>query len=99
MLLAALVILGAALALTGRWTVGMTAGDRPAAPELPEVGEWDASALRETRFRVALRGYRMQDVDAMMASLAAQLGQSESEVAGCHEAPTAEATAEEAESG
>ncbi|MCH9816670.1 MAG: DivIVA domain-containing protein [Actinomycetia bacterium] len=68
-----LVVTGAALAYTGKWSVGMNGTDRPPAPTHPKSGQWTGEALRKTKFRVALRGYRMQDVDAVLASLATQL--------------------------
>lgn len=71
--IAALVILGAALALTGRWSVGMTGTDRPGPPELPDDGHWSSEDLWNAKFRVGLRGYRMEDVDVVLASLAQQL--------------------------
>lgn len=72
-LIAALVILGAALALTGHWGVGDAGTDRPGPPELPEGGHWSSQDVVNARFRVGLRGYRMEDVDAALASLAQQL--------------------------
>jgi DivIVA domain-containing protein len=71
------VVFGAALALTGRWSVGTSGTDRPAPPVLPVVGDWSAEALETTKFRVGLRGYRMEDVDAALASLARQLREGE----------------------
>lgn len=70
--LAALVILGTAMVLIGRWDAGMTASDRPAAEPLPD-GAWGASDVENLRFRVGLRGYRMEDVDAALRALAAEL--------------------------
>jgi DivIVA domain-containing protein len=69
----ALVILGAALALTGRWGVGTSGSDRPGPPALPEDGHWTGDDVVNAKFRVGLRGYRMEDVDAALASLAQQL--------------------------
>ena len=74
-----LVIVGAALVFTGRWSAGMTGTDRPPAPPHPATGAWTAQSLRQTKFRVALRGYRMQDVDAALASLAQQLADTRGE--------------------
>lgn len=69
--LAVLVILGAALVLTGRVSAG--SGDGPdATPSLPS-GPWTAPDVEGLRFRVGLRGYRMSDVDAALAALAADL--------------------------
>ena len=75
--IAALVILGAALALTGRWGVGVTGTDRPGPPELPQDGHWSSEEVANVRFRVGLRGYRMEDVDAALSSLAQQLASEE----------------------
>lgn len=69
---AALVILGAVMILTGRWDPGIAATDRPAAEPLPE-GSWQAEDVEALRFRVGLRGYRMEDVDAALAAVAAEL--------------------------
>ena len=71
--IAALVVLGAALAMTGRWGVGITATDRPGPPELPQAGQWSSHDVANAKFRVGLRGYRMEDVDAALASVAQQL--------------------------
>jgi DivIVA domain-containing protein len=68
-----LVVFGAALAFSGRWRYATTGTDRPPAPHYPEAGEWSAEALQATKFRVGLRGYRMQDVDKVLAALAEQL--------------------------
>lgn len=70
-------ILGAALALTGRWGVGITGTDRPGPHELPEPGYWSGDDVANARFRVGLRGYRMEDVDAALASLSQQLRSAE----------------------
>lgn len=72
--LAALVLLGVGLALAGRLDPGMSGTDRPPAPELP-AAPWTAADVRQMSFRVGLRGYRMEDVDAMLAALAAQLAE------------------------
>lgn len=71
-LLAVIVIAGAVLVLAGRWDPGMVPPDRPAAAPLPQP-PWSAADVRGLRFRVGLRGYRMQDVDAALAALAAEL--------------------------
>ena len=71
-LLAAIVILGLALVLAGRIDPAMAPGDRPGPPELPEQ-PWTSADVRAMRFRVGLRGYRMEDVDAMLDALADRL--------------------------
>lgn len=72
-MIVALVILGAALAVTGRWGVGISATDRPGPPALPENGRWSSDDVANAKFRIGIRGYRMEDVDAALASLAQQL--------------------------
>ena len=42
---------------------------------VPADGPLDGSALRSVRFSVGLRGYRMDEVDALLARLAEQLDQ------------------------
>lgn len=69
--LAVLVILGAALVLTGR--ASASSMDTDAAPAPLPSGEWTASDIEGLQFRVGLRGYRMEDVDAALAALAADL--------------------------
>ena len=71
-LLAALVILGVIMVLTGRWDPAIRGVDRPGAPTLPQ-GQWTGDDVRNLRFRIGLRGYRMSDVDAALAALAQQL--------------------------
>ena len=67
---AVLVILGAALVLTGRADAGSDQGDdAPATLQSPVT----ADAVRSLRFRVGLRGYRMEDVDVALAAIAADL--------------------------
>lgn len=70
--LAALIVLGAAMVLTGRWDPGLAGDERPGPPQLPP-GPWEAAAVESLRFRVGLRGYRMEDVDAALAAIAADL--------------------------
>lgn len=70
--LSALVVLGAAMVLTGRWDAGLAAGDRPGPPRLPDR-PWRAGDVEGLRFRVGLRGYRMEDVDAALAAIADDL--------------------------
>ena len=50
--------------------------DRPDAL-VPADGPLDAGHLRRVRFSLALRGYRMSEVDALLARLTAQLEQQE----------------------
>ncbi len=88
---AVLVILGAALLLTGRADPGTDqADDAPAALESPVTAE----AVRSLRFRVGLRGYRMEDVDAALATIAADLAAAQpatgADVAGAAVPPDAE---------
>ncbi len=70
--LAVLVILGLVLVLVGRLDSEITTSGRPGVPQLPDL-PWTSSDLRNMKFRVGLRGYRMEDVDAMMSLLALQL--------------------------
>lgn len=74
--LAALVVLGAVMVLTGRWDPGLTRDDRPGPPALPP-GRWTPADVEGLRFRVGLRGYRMEDVDAALAAIAEDLQQRE----------------------
>lgn len=70
--LAVIVILGALLILAGRADAGMSDPDSAVPPTLGD-GPIDARAVETLRFRVGLRGYRMDDVDAAMAAMAAEL--------------------------
>lgn len=74
-LVGVLVLLGAALLWSGRWPVADSGLQRDPAPTYPAPGSWSATAVTDARFRVGLRGYRMEDVDAMLTSLATQLRQ------------------------
>lgn len=71
--LAVLVILAAALVLTGRASASSTDSDAAPAPAPLPSGEWTAADIEGLQFRVGLRGYRMEDVDAALAALAADL--------------------------
>jgi DivIVA domain-containing protein len=52
----------------------MPENDRDLAPSrVPEDGSLGAQHLRGVRFPLALRGYRMSDVDALLSRLATQL--------------------------
>ncbi len=89
---AILVVLGAALVLVGRVDPGVTASGRAGPPALPDapLTARDVSALR---FRVGLRGYRMQDVDAALAAIAAGLPQdTDSGAVSDDDAPTTSST-------
>lgn len=67
---AILVVLGAALLLTGRADPGTDqSAAAPAVPQPPIT----ADDVRSLTFRVGLRGYRMADVDAALAAIAADL--------------------------
>jgi DivIVA domain-containing protein len=44
-----------------------------AAPVIPAEGDLGPQDLRRVRFSLALRGYRMSEVDALLSRLAAQL--------------------------
>ncbi|WP_051208474.1 DivIVA domain-containing protein [Propionicicella superfundia] len=71
--LLAVAILGvAAIAASGRFEGLPPVVDDTPAPYIPE-GELTAATLREVRFTVETRGYAMQQVDALLAQLAAQM--------------------------
>lgn len=73
-LLAALVVLalaGVAVTAAGRGAV-MAAAEHDR-PDLDLPDRLGASDLRRVRFSVALRGYRMSEVDELLDRLAAQL--------------------------
>ena len=72
LILVILIVLGAALAFSGRWDASLADSGRPKRPPLPPQ-PWKAEDVRAMKFRVGLRGYRMEDVDAMLRHLAAQL--------------------------
>jgi DivIVA domain-containing protein len=74
--LLAVAILGvAAVAASGRFDGLPPVIDDTPAPYIPE-GELTPDTLREVRFTVETRGYSMQQVDALLAQLAAQMAQS-----------------------
>ena len=67
-------VVGGAVAVA----LGRGGGMRPAYDDRPDAlvpadGPLDGSALRSVRFSVGLRGYRMDEVDALLARLADQL--------------------------
>lgn len=72
LILAILVVIGAALAWTGRMDTGIRPNDRPGPRPLP-ASPITAEEIAGMKFRVGLRGYRMEDVDAALAALAAEL--------------------------
>ncbi|MCH1868017.1 DivIVA domain-containing protein [Nocardioides sp. CFH 31398] len=59
---------GVAAVASGRGS-GLAQDDEPAPPS-PADGPLDAAGLRAVRFPLALRGYRMADVDALLDRLA-----------------------------
>jgi DivIVA domain-containing protein len=64
---------GIALVAAGRGApLAEVYDDRPDAT-VPEVGPLRADDLRRVRFSLALRGYRMSEVDALLDRLASQL--------------------------
>jgi DivIVA domain-containing protein len=68
-----LVLGGIAAVAAGRGGV-MPENDRDLPPSrVPETGRLTAEHLRSARFSLALRGYRMAEVDALLSRLATQL--------------------------
>ncbi len=68
-----LVLGGIAAVAAGRGGV-MAEDDRDLPPSrVPETGELTGEHLRSARFPLALRGYRMAEVDALLSRLATQL--------------------------
>jgi DivIVA domain-containing protein len=64
---------GIALVAAGRGApLAEVYDDRPDAT-VPELGPLRADDLRRVRFSLALRGYRMSEVDALLDRLASQL--------------------------
>jgi DivIVA domain-containing protein len=64
---------GIAMVAAGRGTPMATAyDDRPDAT-VPQDGMLGADDLRRVRFSLALRGYRMSEVDALLSRLAKEL--------------------------
>lgn len=59
---------GVAVVASGRGS-GLAEDDEPAPPSAAD-GPLDAAGLRAVRFPLALRGYRMRDVDALLDRLA-----------------------------
>lgn len=75
LLLAALAVLAAiAVVASGMGTgLGTTSPDRAPGGELPLGDEVDRAALDGLRFSLAFRGYRMDEVDAVIDRLASEL--------------------------
>ncbi|QSR32368.1 DivIVA domain-containing protein [Nocardioides sp. S5] len=75
-LFAALIVLamaGVAMVASGHGgSMAPAYGDRPDLA-LPQDRSLEARDLRRVRFPLALRGYRMSDVDALLARLATEL--------------------------
>ena len=70
--LAVLLLGGVAVVAAGRGgPLAPTEPDDPA-PGVPDTGPLGADDLRRVRFPLALRGYRMADVDALLDRLAAE---------------------------
>ncbi|GAA0975909.1 hypothetical protein ENKNEFLB_03652 [Nocardioides aquaticus] len=70
--LAVLLLGGVAVVAAGRGGPLAPAGDDDPAPDVPASGPLTADDLRRVRFPLALRGYRMADVDALLDRLAAE---------------------------
>lgn len=71
-----LVLAGAAVLVLKNPFVAMTsspAAEGQLALVISPNGQIDATALRTVKFPVVLRGYRQEDVDALLAQLAEQL--------------------------
>ncbi|MDP4013014.1 MAG: DivIVA domain-containing protein [Candidatus Nanopelagicales bacterium] len=92
-LLGLIVTLGAALVLLGRIDATPRTG-RPAPQTFPPDGGWTAESVERLKFRVVLRGYRMDEVDSALASMAQELRSrtAELELAAAHEDSGAEET-------
>jgi DivIVA domain-containing protein len=82
LLLAALAVLAAisVVAAGVGATMGTTSPDRSPAGELP-VDAVDRAALEGLRFSLAFRGYRMDEVDAVLDRLATELEQRDRRIA------------------
>lgn len=70
--LAVLLLGGVAVVAAGRGGPLAPAGDDDPVPDVPATGPLTAEDLRRVRFPLALRGYRMADVDALLDRLAAE---------------------------
>lgn len=71
LLLALVIIAVTALAVVGRWTPAV--GEEPVIDLRGSLEPITAQMLREVRFTVTLRGYRMAEVDALLARLQEQM--------------------------
>lgn len=69
---------GAAAVAAGHFGQMPTDPVRPAGPKLPE-GDLTADGVRGAQFDLALRGYDMAQVDALLARLGKQLAAAEAE--------------------
>jgi DivIVA domain-containing protein len=72
-ILVVLALGGVALVAAGRGEPLAPAYDDRPDLEVPAAGPLAGADLRKVRFGVVLRGYRMSEVDALLARLAAQL--------------------------
>lgn len=72
-----LVLGGVAVVAAGRGAPLAPVDDDDPAPDVPATGPLSAADLRRVRFPLALRGYRMADVDALLDRLAAEREQQE----------------------
>lgn len=76
-ILVVLVMAGVAMVAAGRGaTMSEAYDDRPDAL-VPTTGPLRSADLRRVRFSLALRGYRMADVDALLDRLARQLDEAD----------------------
>ncbi len=72
-ILVVLALGGVALVASGRGEPLAPAYDDRPDPGVPATGPLGAEHLRAARFGMVLRGYRMSEVDALLARLADQL--------------------------
>jgi DivIVA domain-containing protein len=66
-----IVIIGAIVVVSTGYGDGLPAVESDV-PPLPD-GDIDGDALRSVRFSTSIRGYRMDEVDALLSRLSAQL--------------------------
>lgn len=76
-ILAVLVLGGVAVVAAGRGAPMVEEHDDRPDVAVPPTGPLTAADLRRVRFPLAVRGYRMAEVDALLDRLAAQLGRDE----------------------
>ncbi len=81
---AALVAFGVAVVATGRIDGLDAAAEDVAHPVLPE-GPVGAADVHDLRFALGLRGYRMDQVDAVLDRLATEIAARDEELARLHE--------------